>query len=164
MFRERGELRLPDLVLPWYDPASQRLQQARLEGASVEVTDPARQRLFAWLLGLAGLLAALALACLAWRMLAWRMRRQRALADLKRTADLAGLVRQLCAFSLKSKASPAATLGEWQRRMRQETETRGLAEVVAAVEAAHYGRAETELPALRDAAMACIAVARPRRP
>ncbi len=161
VFRERGEMRLPDLVLPWYDPAGGRLQQARLKGAGVKIVDPARQRLLAWLLALAGLTAAAALAYLLWRPLAWRLRRRRALAELERVGDLAGLVRQLCAFSLRRKALPAATLGEWRQRMQQEAQMQGLAQMLAAVEAAHYGETKTELSALREQALACLATARP---
>jgi hypothetical protein len=162
VFRERGEMRLPDLVLPWYDTASGRLQQAQLQGPGLQIVDPARQRLFAWLLALAGLSAALALGYLLWRLLAWRLRRYRALADLKRAADPSGLARRLCAFSLCGRSSPAATLGEWQQRMQQETETEGLAELVAAVEAARYGEVETEFRRLLDTAVGCLATARPR--
>lgn len=163
VFRERGENRLPDLILPWYDPASGSMQQLQLQGASLDIVDPARQRIMAWLSGLAVLMAALALGNLLWRMLAWRLRRHRALAALNRVTDLAGLVRQLCAFSLRPKAPPAATLGEWRQRMQQETETRGLDELVAGVGKARYGQTNTELRSLLDAAAACLARARPRK-
>lgn len=163
VFRERGKTQLPDLVLPWYDAASGRLQQAQLKGASVAIVDPARQRLFAWLQGLAGLSAALALGYSLWRLLAWRLRRHRALAELKRVTNTSALARQLCAFSLRGKTLPAATLGEWWLRMQQETETQGLTELVAAVEAARYGEAETELNSLLAAAVSCLATARPKQ-
>lgn len=163
VFGKRGNVRLPDLLLPWYDPASGRLQQVQIKGASVEVVDPARQRLLAWLLGLAGLLAVLLTGYLLWGMLAWRWRRHRALDELRRVTELPDMVRLLCAFSLRAKALPAATLGEWQQRMRQEeTQMRGLAGLVAAVEAAHYGETWTELSSLREAALACIGSARPK--
>lgn len=163
VLRARGDAQLPELVFPWYDPAGAQLRQAKLKGAAIAVVDPARQRVFAWLKALSVALAALVLGYFLWRSLAWRVRRRRALAELKRAADLAGLVRRLCAFSLQSKASPAATLGEWLQRMRRELRSEGLAELVAAVEAAHYGRAETQLPVLRERALACLAAAQPRR-
>lgn len=163
VFPERGRMRLPDLALPWYDPAGGRLQQTLIKGMDVQIVDPARQRMLAVALGLAGLTGALALGYLAWRMLAWRVRRHRALAGLKRVRDLAGLVRQLCAFSLRPPALPAATLGEWRQRMQQETDTPGLDELVAAVEQARYGQAQTEFPRLLHAAVDCLAAARPCR-
>lgn len=163
VLRERGDMQLPELVFPWYDPAGAQLRQAKVKGAAIAVVDPARQRLFVWLKASSAALAAFALGYFLWRTLAWRVRRQRALAELKRVADLAGLIRWLCAFSLKSRALPAATLGEWLRRMRQELRCEGLAELAAAVEAAHYGRAETQLAVLRERALACLAAAQPLR-
>jgi hypothetical protein len=94
-------------------------------------------------------------------MLGWRWRRHRALAELRRVTDTAGLVRQLCAFSLSPTAVPAATLGEWERRMQNETEAGGLGALVDAVEGAHYGSAEAEFLLLLEAAGNCLAGARP---
>lgn len=162
-FGERGEVKLPDLALPWYDPASGKLRQLALPGQRVQVVDPARQRLFAWLLALSALVAVFALGYGLWRQLAWRLYRHRALAGLKRAADLDGLKKQLCAFSLKSGALPAATLGEWQGRMQTETLTQGLEELVTAMQAARYGTLETEWNTLRHQAVVCLATARPRR-
>lgn len=163
LFDQRGNAKLPDLVFPWYDPASGSLQQVKLAGQGVAIVDPARQRLLFWLEVLSLLLAAATLGYLLWRALAWRLRRRRGLNELKRVGDLAGLVRQLCAFSLRRHAAPAATLGEWRQRMLQEAEAPGLAELVAAVEAAHYGKQETEFRSLLAAAMACLSAASLRR-
>lgn len=163
LFSERGDVILPDLVLPWYDPAADKLLQVRLPGARVQVFDPVRERLIAWIAGLASLVGALALAYLLWRTFGWRWRRRRALGDLKRVADIDELTRRLCGFSLRPGASPAATLGEWQQRMMRETQTQGLAKLVAAVEKARYGMAETEPAALIRQAGNCLATARPRR-
>lgn len=162
-FRERGDAILPDLVLPWYDPATDTLQQVRLTGARVQVFDPVRARLIAWIAGLASLAGALALAYLLWRTLGWRWRRHRALGGLKRVADIDDLTRRLCGFSLRRGVLPAATLGEWQQRMMQETQTQGLAQLVAAVEQARYGETETELSSLQQQAVDCLSAARPRR-
>jgi hypothetical protein len=160
-FRERGEARLPDLVFPWYDPTIDRLQQLRLPGVRVVAFDPARLRLLAWLRGLSAIFAAFALGYWLWRMLGWRLRRYHALAGLERTTDTAGLVRQLCAFSLRPRTLPAATLGEWQQRMRAEASVHGLTELVEAVEAARYGNGEAELDKLLQKARHCLAAARP---
>lgn len=164
LYREHGHAQLPDLLLPWYDPASGRLQQLQVKGASLEIVDPARLRLLAWGLGLAGLLIALLAGYLLWRFLAWRVHRQRALAELKCATELSDLVRSLCAFSLRAKTRPAATLGEWQQRMRLEANAPGLDELVAAVQAAHYSKARAEFSGLRKAALACLAAARPKSP
>lgn len=162
-FRERGDAILPDLALPWYDPAAEKLQQLRLPGSRVQVVDPARQRLIAWLSGLGALVAVFAFSYLLWRTLGWRLRRQRALAGLKRVADVDGLARRLCAFSLRRGSSPAATLGEWRQRMQAETETEGLDELVAAMEQARYGETQTELNSLLRQTVNRLAAARPRR-
>ncbi len=163
VFNERGETQLPDLVLPWYDPAGGLLQQAKLNGVNLKIVDPARQRLLAWLLGLLGSMAVLVLGYLVWRPLDWRLRRYRALAELKRVTDVSALARQLCAFSLRRKALPVATLGEWRQRMTREMEAPGLAELVTAVEAARFGEAEVKWDALLRQAVDCLAAARPRR-
>lgn len=161
VFGERGKAVFPDLLLPWYDPASGRLQQASLKGASVDVVDPARQRLFVGFGVAAGVLLAGALGYLAWGLFAWRLRRRRALAELKRVTELSALVRQLCRFNLSGKPLPAPTLGEWLQHMQHEMRAPGLAETVAAIEAAHYGLALGELAGLRARAIACLEVARP---
>lgn len=162
LFRVRGEAQWPDLLLPWYDPASGQLRQTQIKGAKLEIVDPARQQLLAWLSGLGGLLAAMLSAYLLWRSQAWRIRRHRAVAELKQVCDLPELVRSLCAFSLRRKTPPAATLGEWRRRMQQETQMQGLEELVAAVEAAHYGGKETALARLLETALARLSTARPK--
>lgn len=162
LFRERGAAQWPDLLLPWYDPAGGRLRQTQIKGAKLEIVDPARQRLLAWLSASGGLLAAMLSACFLWRWLGWRVRRRRALSELKQVTELPELVRGLCAFSLRRKARPAATLGEWRQRMQRETLTQGLEELVASVEAAHYGRQETALAGLLEIALARLSTARPK--
>jgi hypothetical protein len=162
LFSERGEMKLPDLVLPWYDPATGKLQQLSLPGPRVQVFDPARQRLISWMLGLAILIAALAPGYLLWRMLGWRLRRYRALTELKRAADIDDLARRLCAFSLHAGNATAATLGEWQQRMQQEVEMQGLVELVRSVEETRYGNTKTELIAMLEQARDCLASAKPK--
>jgi hypothetical protein len=162
LFQKPGEARLPDLVLPWYDPATESLQQLRLSGSRLQVFDPSRQRLISGLLVMAALVTAFSFGCLLWRTLGWRLRRHRALAGLKHVTNIADLVRQLCAFSLHAETLPAATLGEWQQRMLLETETKGLAELVMTVELTRYGTVEKELDRLLEDTRNCLASSRPK--
>lgn len=162
LFRDRGEIKLPDLVLPWYDSATESLQQLHLSGARLLLFEPVRQRLVNWLLGLAALIVSFALGYLLWRMFGWRLRRHRALNDLNRVADIHDLAGQLCAFTLRPASKPAATLGEWQQRMTKEVEMQGLPGLVRDVEAACYGNAQPELGYLLSQAKECLATVRPR--
>lgn len=162
LFTESGDFKLPDIVLPWYDPATEKLQQLHVPGLVVQVFDPAMQRLINWLLGTGGLTLMLVVAYLLWRMLGWRLRRYRALKGLANVADINALARQLCAFSLSANNKPASTLGEWQQRMKRDVRMQGLEELVGTVESTRYGPEQIELASLLEQARQCLATAMPK--
>jgi hypothetical protein len=153
---ERGAATLPDLAFPWYDTASGRIEQARLPGPSLEIVDPARQRLLTALAVLAALAAAAALGFLGQRRLGWRWRRRVASADFSQATDVADLARRIRAFSLRAGVSPAPTLGAWRDRMERQASAEGMAHLVTALEQARYGTTPAELAVLKRQACDCL--------
>lgn len=138
--RARGVWTLPELLLPWYDPHSGRLLQARLPGPSIEVIDPVRQGWLAAAAVLAGLIAAVLLLFWLWTVAGWRLRRRRALKLLKRCGTQDALCQQLQAFSLQRDAAPAPTLRTWEKRMDAQLASSGLVELVTTLERHRFGR------------------------
>lgn len=159
--RVRGEITLPTLNLPWYDPARGRMAGTALEGKTLTVFDPRWQRAGQVAGGLAGLLL---LAALAWqirRMARWRLARRRGLRAIRQaqgTAELAQAVRQ---FSLTGQPA-APSLGEWQRRLAQETGACDVADTVRQLECQLFGQASPALAALQQAFLRALARARPK--
>jgi hypothetical protein len=163
----RGELALPELVFPYYNPDSGRLDTLRLPGARVTIFDPLREQL-AW--AGAGLLALLLLALALWRarrMLVWRRARSRGLAAIAAAADSRGLAQALRGFSLCAGQQEAATLGQWRERMRAQCRVGGgrdatLDELIAVVERNSYADTPGEsADALQRRALETLRAARP---
>jgi hypothetical protein len=163
--RASGEVMLPALNLPWYDPARDQLASQVLPGRSIAVFDPRLQLARQVAGGLAGVLL---LAALAWqirRMARWRMARRRglrAIREARGNTELALAVRQ---FSLTGQ-SAAPSLGEWQRRLAQETRGCDVADAVQQMEQQLFGQAlptpaELQQALLRELAHACP---KPRAP
>ena len=157
--RASGEVMLPALNLPWYDPARDQLASQVLPGRSIAVFDPRVQLARQVAGGLAGVLL---LAGLIWqgrRMTRWRMARRRGLRAIRAArgnSELALAVRQ---FSLTGQ-SAASSLGEWQRRLVQETRGCDVAGAVQQMEQQLFGQAlptpaELQQALLRELAHAC---------
>lgn len=142
--RERGILALPALRLPWFDPASGALQHALLPGQQVVVSDPARARLLQGLALVALVAALLGSGLWTWRRQAWRWRRWRFARALARVRDHEALHRTVLAFDLAGTPTPAATLGEWQRRMAAQAHAPGLAKLVEMLERGRYGGGDAQ--------------------
>lgn len=164
--RARGFWTLPELVLPWYDPRSGRLLQARLPTPSLEVLDPVRQRwlMAGWVLG-GGVAAGLLLFWL-WRVAGWRLRRHRLRRKLRRVTSLESLVQTLLAFNPDGSVVAAPTCRTWQVRMVQQLQrSEGLEALVAALERSRFGAippAQKVLPALIDQACGWLDTLKPR--
>ena len=161
--RARGELELPALNLPWYDPVRERLDRRTVPAQPIAVFDPRLQTAGcagAWLVGLAllGVLGRLLL-----RALRWRLRRRRGLRAIRQAQDAAQLMQAVRRFSLRDHA-PAPSLGAWLGRMQQETGDLAAADAVRRLEQQRYGLAPADLPALRQAFVDALARVRPRRP
>ena len=160
--RARGPLSLPALRLPWYDMAHGQLASTRVEGKTLTVFDPRWQRVKR---GMGGLAGALLLAGLIWqirRMVRWRRARRRGLRAIREARDVAGLDQAVRQFSLTGQPA-ASSLGEWQRRLRQETEACDVADAVRQLEHQRFGPALSTLAALQQAFVQALAQARPKR-
>ncbi|MDH5205726.1 MAG: hypothetical protein OEW36_08680 [Hylemonella sp.] len=144
---ERGSFTVPALQLPWFDPASGRLQHARLAGATIEVIDPVRQR---WLIGLAAaasLLALLPLARWLWRRHAWRLRRRRVMRALRSVQSTPQLIRVLAMFGATATPLQGPTLQSWRAHVEANFSSTGLSELVAALDRNCFGPASAADPA-----------------
>ncbi|MEE4239532.1 MAG: hypothetical protein V2I51_22660, partial [Anderseniella sp.] len=147
--RASGEMRLPALNLPWYDPARGQVASQALPGRSIVVFDPRWQRAGQVAGGLA---VGLLLAALAWQMhrtIRWRLARRRGLRAIRQARDLAELARAVRQFSLTGQAA-APSLGEWQRRLAQETGRCRVAELVQHLEQQFFGQASPNLLMLQQ--------------
>lgn len=158
--RATGELVLPALRLPWFDPTRGELSARALPAMQLRVFDPRWQRA-----GEAG--AALAgaglLATLGWgarRMLSWRRARRRGLAAIRAAHDADTLAHAVRAFSLTG-AAPAPSLGAWQQQLQRESGVDAAA-AVARLERHGFGCEAHAVSALREDFLRVLAGARPR--
>ena len=159
--RASGEITLPVLKLPWYDPARGQVTSQILPGRSIVVFDPRWQRAGQVAGGLAGVVL---LAALAWqirRMARWRLARRRGLRAIRQARDLAELARAVRQFSLSGQL-PAPSLGEWQRRMARETQRGDVAAQVGQLEQQLFGRAPLDLVGLQRALLQKLAQVAPK--
>jgi len=159
--RSSGEITLPTLTLPWYDPARGRLAGTTLTGGTLTVFDP-RWQLDAR--GAGGLAGALLLAGLVWqvrRMARWRLARHRGLRAIRQARDIAGLAQAVRQFSLTGQPA-APSLGEWQRRLAQEAAGCDVADAVHQLEHQTFGLASPAPAELRQALLRKLAQARPK--
>ena len=157
--RATGELALPDLILPWYDPANGRLEALGLAGPRVNIFNPLYAILARWGAGLAGT-ALLGLA--GWwtiQAIAWRLARRRGLKAIIKTADMPALMTAVRAFGLTPSQVLPSTLGQWlgKRNLRCE----GLDHFVGDLEQAAYGNGGADYVPLKAQALMILARARP---
>jgi hypothetical protein len=159
--RASGEVKLPTLNLPWYDPVRGQLAGTVLAGKTLTVFDP-RWQLAAR--GAGGLAGALLLAGLVWqvrRMARWRLARHRGLRAIRQARDLAGLAQAVRQFSLTGQPA-APSLGEWQRRLAQEAAGCDVADAVRQLEHQTFGLASPASAELQQALLRKLAQVRPK--
>lgn len=159
-----GALAVPALALPYFDPATARLQQVALPARQVRVYDPLWRKLGQAAAVLAGFILTLAAAHFTRREIHWRQARRRALAEVRAAASPADLAGALRGLSWSTGARPSPTLGRWLANMNTQAHTSAsLAELVEAVEACHYGLRQTPLEELRQRARAILSGIKPMR-
>jgi hypothetical protein len=159
--RASGEVILPTLRLPWYDAERGRLAASVVEGKTLVVFDPRWQRAGQ----VAGALVSLVLMVAGvWqlrRMLGWRLARRRGLRAIRTAGDVAALAQSVRGFSLGGEDT-AASLGDWQRRLRKET-GEDAAAAVRQLEQQAYGLVGSDLDALKQAFLRPLSAVRPKR-
>jgi hypothetical protein len=158
--RASGQLSLPALRLPWYDVARGQMASTVVEGRTLTVFDPRWQLAKQVAGGLAGVLL---LAGLIWqgrRMASWRLARRRGLRAIRQARDVAELAQAVRRFSLTSQPA-APSLGEWQHRVRQETNACDVADAVLQLEQQQFGQVSFALAALQQAFLQALARVRP---
>lgn len=159
--RVSGQVSLPTLRLPWYDPARGQLDSVRMAGNTLTVFDPRWQRA-GWVA--AGLVGLLLLGVMVWQlsaMMRWRLARRRGLHAIRLARDIVELAHAVRRFSLTGQPA-APSLGEWQRRLRLETGSCGAAEAVRQLEQQRFGQVAPELPALKQAFLQGLVRVRPK--
>jgi hypothetical protein len=160
--RVDGSVTVPTLRFPWYDAGRGQLASTAIPCKALDVFDP-RWRL-ARQLTAAGAAVLLLIAACWWvrRMVRWRWARRRGLRAIREAVDVAGLDRAVRQFSLRGQPV-ASSLGEWQRRLRQETETCEVADAVRQLEQQRFGLASPTLAALQQRFLRALARACPMR-
>ena len=159
--RASGQISLPALRLPWYDPVRGQLASVAVAGKTITVFDPRRELVVQGAAGLAGVLL---LAGLIWqlsRMLRWRLARARGLKAIRQAGDVAGLSVAVRRFSL-TRQPAAPSLGEWLRRVQQDAELGDVAAAVRQIEQARFGQSATDLAGLQRALVRALGRARPK--
>ena len=159
--RESGQLRLPALRLPWYDLSRSQLTSSVIAGKTLIVFDPRRQLGGQIAGGLAGLLLLGGMFWQARRMARWRLARRRGLCLIRQARDVAGLAQAVRQFSMTGQTA-AASLGEWQHRMQQDTDTCDVVEAVRQLEQQQFGQASYPLAVLRQAFLLALTQASPK--
>lgn len=155
---QSGILSMPNLALPWFDPATGRLETLALPGPSLEIVNPFYTTLArAGLSALAmGMLAMLSLRLL--RAARWRLARQRELRRIAEAGDIAALTRAVRGFSLAPATPAAATLGAWRAR---QVPGPALEALIARLESAAYGVRQADTNALKRETLRVLGQLRP---
>ena len=158
--RKSGQLQLPGLRLPWYDPARGQLENIEIKAAPLSVFDP-RWKLGGQILG--GIAALLLLGGCAWqarRMLRWRLARRRGLRRIAEANTVEALAQAIRQYSLSGRTE-ALTLGEWASGLQQEVVACDVAEAIDRLERQRYGQAAFTLAQLRQGFLQALERVRP---
>lgn len=141
-----GILTLPEINLPYYDPASARVESVLMSGATVEVFNPLSRMLLKIMLLLAGLALGIALAYWAIKQLQRSLLKRRSLLAISRAVNANELRVALLNFDLKPESGRCATLQQWLKNRQQKNgvEQRLLA-LVEKLERVNYGLAQENI-------------------
>lgn len=142
---QTGVLQLPEISLPYYDPASTRVEAVFIPGARIEVFNPlwlVVQKVAAGLLALAGVIG---LAYWLFKQLRRALKRRKSLLAISSAANADELHRALLKFDIGTATVHCLTLQQWLQRMQQVYGVdERLAVVVQKLASAQYGSDETD--------------------
>jgi hypothetical protein len=142
---QTGALHLPEISLPYYDPASARVEAVFIPGARIEVFNPlwhTVQKVAAGLLVLAGVIG---LVYLLFKQLRRARKRRKSLLAISSAASADELHRALLKFDIDAATVQCLTLQQWLQRMQQVYAVdERLAVVVQKLASAQYGADETD--------------------
>jgi hypothetical protein len=142
---QTGTQQLPEINLPYYDPASARIESIVIPGARIKVINPLWLTVQKIALGLLVLLCAIALGYWLFAKLRQLLQRRSALLAIKRAVSADELHRALLYFESDSAAVSSATLQQWLQHMQQTSSSAAqLAGVVQRLENARYGAGTTD--------------------
>ena len=151
-----GTLQLPEINLPYYDPASARVESAFIQGAVVEVFSPLWQTVKKFALGLMLLTGVIGLGYWSIKQLRRALKRRKSLLSIGGAVSADELQRALLNFDNEAGWTQCLTLQQWLQRMLEVYSVDGrLDDIVQKLSSAQYGADETDtciLELARDAA------------
>lgn len=159
--QQSGELTLPSLRLPWFNPTGNQLGSLVLPGASVRIFNPIWHTLAMTLAGLAVLASVFGAGLFAYRSWRWRWRwaRRTGLRAIRQAKNPAQLVDALRHFSLSQNDPPASTLGGWLRQASNWNVD--LTDTVRRVEKLRYGLQGDAFEMIRTELLGALRCVRP---
>lgn len=142
---QTGVQQLPEISLPYYDPASVRLESVLVPPASVVVFNPLWLTVQKIALGLMLLLGVTAMVYGLFKQLIKILKRRKSLFAISSAASAKELQQALLKFDISSLTVPSLTLQQWLQRMQSIYVIDGqLAVIVQQLETAQYGVYETD--------------------
>jgi hypothetical protein len=149
-----GNLTLPDIALPYYDPERMRVDAVRLAGTTITVFNPVWRTISRIALGVAGLLVVALLAYWITQQLRHAARRQKSLRAISGAKSADELRLALLNFDCATPRTKGMTLQQWLACMqRQNGRQQGLLEMVEKLQRAHYAKSGGNMTELaREAA------------
>ncbi|HUX91953.1 MAG TPA: BatD family protein [Gallionellaceae bacterium] len=142
---QTGTLQLPAINLPYYDPASERVDSVVIAGARIKVFDPLWLTVQRIALGLLALLSVLVAGYWLSGKLRYLLRRRKALLAIKNSMNADELQHALLHFDIGTAAVRYATLQQWLQRMQLlYGDDERLAAVVRKLASVQYGADATD--------------------
>lgn len=154
---QAGSLQLPEINLPYYDPASARIESIVIPGARIKVFNPLWLTVQKIAVGLLLLIGVISLGYGLLKHLRLALNRRRSLLAISRAVSADELHRALLNFNTGPSVMQCLTLQQWLQRMQLlYYDDERLAAVVLKLASMQYGADETDtrIPELaHDAAM-----------
>lgn len=142
-----GALRLPELNIPYFDPATGLVQSAMIPAARVRVYNPLWHTVFMSALGLVLLVAATGSGYWLYRQSQRKLNKRKSLRMISRATNAAELKQALLNFDADSRGVKRHTLQQWLQDFQQHYEVdEQMLEGLQSLQRALYGEAESDIP------------------